>query len=156
MSGMVRRFAVGARAGRGRSLGRWGCLAILLLCIVWVAFNPPGRFGFCRFGLTVYSGIPFPAVDVVVYANGLPGLRGTKAHFVSAEEFDRLIGPQAESWPEVVVIGTGYEGRVRVDESILARAKPAVEVLPTPQAIRRFNQLRAAGKRVAAIIHSTC
>jgi len=134
-----------------------GCLVVVfLLCIVWVVFNPPGRFGYCRFGLTVYSGVPFPLVDMVVYASGLPGIRGSKAHWVSAEEFDRLIGPLADAWPDVVIIGTGYEGRVQVEESILTRAGPAVEALPTPQALRRFNELRAAGRQVAAIIHSTC
>lgn len=135
-----------------------GCLAVVVvLGVVWVAFNPPGRFGFCRFGPTVYSGIPFPAVDVVVHANGLPGIRGSKAHWVSVEEFDRLIGPRADAWPDVVVIGTGYEGRVQVEGGILIRgAGPGVELLPTPQAVWRYNELRAAGKRVAAIIHSTC
>lgn len=134
------------------------CLAVVVvLGAVWVAFNPPGRFGYHRFGLTVYSGIPFPAVDVVVYANGLPGIRGGKAHWISVEEFDRLVGPRADDYPDVVIIGTGYEGRVQVERDILIRsAGPPVEILPTPQAIRRFNELRAAGKRVAAIIHSTC
>jgi hypothetical protein len=133
------------------------CLAVVVvLGAIWVAFNPPGRFGYHRFGLIVYSGIPFPAVDVVVHANGLPRIRGSKAHRVSAEEMERLIGSRAEAWPDVVIIGTGYEDRVQVDGGILTRAGPVVEVLPTPQAIRRFNELRAAGKRVAAIIHSTC
>ncbi len=129
----------------------------MVLGAVWVAFNPPGRFGYHRFGLTVYSGIPFPAVDVVVHANGLPGIRGSKDHRVSVEEFDRLIGHRASDYPDVVVIGTGYEGQVQVAGEILTRgAGPVVELLPTPQAIRRFDELRAAGKRVAAIIHSTC
>jgi len=144
----------------GQKMKRWrfGCLAlVILLGIAWLGFNPPGRFGYHRFGLTVYSGIPFPAVDVVVYANGLPGIRGSKAHWVSAEEFDQLIGPQVGDYPDVVIIGTGYEGQVQVDGGILIRGYgPIVEVLPTPQAVRRFNELRAAGKRVAAIIHSTC
>ena len=127
-----------------------------LVITVWVWQNPIGRFGYHRFGLTVYSGIPFPGADIVVHANGLPGIRSSKAHQVSAEEFDRLIGPRAEAWPDVVIIGTGSEDRVQVEGGILTRAGPAVEVLPTPQAIHRFNELRAAGKRVAAIIHSTC
>jgi len=33
---------------------------------------------------------------------------------------------------------------------------PAIVILPTPQAVRRYNELRDKGKRVAAIIHSTC
>ena len=93
---------------------------------------------------------------MVVYANGLPGIRASKAHWVSSEEFDRLIGPQPDAWPDVVVIGTGYEGLVQVEGSILTGGGPAVEILPTPQAIRRHNELRTAGKQVAAIIHSTC
>ena len=136
----------------------FGCLTVLVACIAtWMAFNPPGHFDYHCFGLTVYSGIPFPVVDLVVYANGLPGIRSSKEHWVSVEEFNQLISHQASDYPEVVIIGTGYEGRVQVDERILARGeRPIVETLPTPQAVRRFNELRAAGKRVAAIIHSTC
>jgi len=96
-------------------------------------------------------------VDVVVQANGLPNIRDSNAHWVSAGEFDRLIGPRANIWPDVVIIGTGYQGQVQVEESILnQKTGPAVEVLPTPQVVRRFNELRVAGRRVAAIIHSTC
>jgi len=43
----------------------------MVLITAWVGFNPIGRFGFCRFGLLVYSAIPFPAVDLVVHANGV-------------------------------------------------------------------------------------
>ena len=79
------------------------CLAVVVvLGTVWVAFNPPGRFGLCRFGLTVYSGIPFPAVDVVVHANGLPGVVATyqivkrlprelKGQLPSPEEIAKLL-----------------------------------------------------------------
>jgi len=134
------------------------CLGVVVvLGTVWVAFNLPGLFGYHRFGLTVYSGIPFPRVDLVIHTNGLPGIRGSKAHWVSAEEFDQLIGARADDYPDVVIIGTGYEGQVQVEGGILTReADPIVELLPTPQAICRFNELRAAGKRVVAIIHSTC
>jgi len=58
-----------------------------------------------------------------------------------------------------VIIGTGYEGKVQLDPHLLIRSDlplHRVEILPTSQAIRRFNELRAAGKRVVAIIHSTC
>jgi len=94
---------------------------------------------------------------MVVQANGLPGIRGSKAHWVFAEEFDQLIGPRADACPEMVIIGTGYEGQVQVEGRILIRmASPIVEILPTPQATRSFNELHAASKRVVTIIHSTC
>ena len=122
----------------------------VVLITAWVGFNPIGRFGFCRFGLLVYSAIPFPAADLVIHANGLPALRGSKAHFVGFAEIEGLL----EEEPDVLIIGTGYDNMVQVEEEIAAM--PNIEILPTPQAVRRYNELRGEGKRVAAIIHSTC
>jgi hypothetical protein len=123
---------------------------IVILITAWIGFNPIGRFGFCRFGLLVYSAIPFPAVDLVIHANGLPALRGSKEHFVAFTEIEGLL----KEVPDVLIIGTGYDNLVQVEEEVAALSD--VEILPTPQAVRRFNELRGEGKRVAAVIHSTC
>jgi len=123
---------------------------VVVLITAWVGFNPIGRFGFCRFGLLVYSAIPFPAVDLVIHANGWPSLRGSKEHFVGFSEIEGLL----KEGPDVLIIGTGYNNLVQVEEGIAAM--PAIVILPTPQAVRRYNELRDKGKRVAAIIHSTC
>jgi len=125
---------------------------VIVLITAWVGFNPIGRFGFCRFGLLVYSAIPFPAVDLVIHANGLPAIRGSKAHFVGFAEIEPLLGER----PDVLIIGTGYDNMVQVEEGILAMCAVQVLPLPTPQAVRRYNELRGEGKRVAAIVHSTC
>ena len=53
-------------------------------------------------------------------------------------------------------IPPGYEGQVQVEGSLLTRDGLAVEVPPTSQAVRRFNELRSADKRVTAVIRSTC
>ena len=127
-------------------------VVVIVLITTWVGFNPIGRFGFCRFGLLVYSAIPFPAVDLVIHANGLPALRGSKAHFVGFAEIEPLLRER----PDVLIIGTGYDNMVQVEEGILAMSAVQVLPLPTPQAVRRYNELRREGKRVAAIIHSTC
>ena len=123
---------------------------VIILITTWIGFNPIGRFGSCRFGLLVYSAIPFPAVDLVIHANGLPALRGSKAHFVAFAEIEGLL----EEKPDVLIIGTGYDNLVQVEDEIAAM--PNIEILPTPQAVRRYNELRSEGKRVAAVIHSTC
>ena len=123
---------------------------VIVLFTAWVGFNPIGRFGFCRFGLLVYSAIPFPAVDLVIHTNGFPAIRGGKAHFVALAEIEGLL----KEGPDVLIIGTGYDNLVQVEEEVAAM--PAVVILPTPQAVRRYNELRDEGKRVAAIIHSTC
>ena len=123
---------------------------VVVLIMAWIGFNPIGRFGLCRFGLVVYSAIPFPAVDLVIHANGFPSLRGSKEHFVAFAEIEGLL----EEDPDVLIIGTGYDNMVQVENEISAML--SIEILRTPQAVRRFNELRAEGKRVAAIIHSTC
>ena len=125
---------------------------VIVLITAWVGFNPIGRFGFCRFGLLVYSAIPFPGVDLVIHVNGLPSLRGSKAHFVGLAEIEPLLRER----PEVLIIGTGYDNMVQVEEQILALCSVQVLPLPTPEAVRRYNELKGEGKRVAAIIHSTC
>ena len=125
-------------------------IVVMVLIMAWVGFNPIGRFGFCRFGLLVYSAIPFPAVDVAIHANGWPSVRGSKAHFVALAEIEGLLKER----PDALIIGTGYDNLVQVEEEVAAM--PAVVILPTPQAVKRYNELRGEGKRVAAIIHSTC
>jgi len=125
---------------------------VIVLITAWVGFNPIGRFGFCRFGLLVYSAIPFPGVDLVIHVNGLPSLRGSKAHFVGLAEIEGLLRER----PKVLIIGTGYDNMVQVEEQILALCSVQVLPLPTPEAVRRYNELKGEGKRVAAIIHSTC
>lgn len=44
---------------------------------------------------------------------------------------------------------------VRVDEKIF-NSTVEVEILETSKAIKRFNELKDKGKKVTAIIHSTC
>jgi len=125
-------------------------IVVVVLTMAWLRLNPIGRFGFCSFGLLVYSAIPFPVVDLVIHANGVPAVRGSKAHFVGLAEIEGLL----KEGPDILIIGTGYNNMVRVGKEMTAMAN--VEVLPTPQAVRRYNELRVKGKRVAAIIHSTC
>jgi hypothetical protein len=59
--------------------------------------------------------------------------------------------------PERMVIGTGMDGRMHADpdtlEQLAARGV-AVEVLPTPMAVRRYRELDP--KRTAAALHLTC
>jgi hypothetical protein len=59
--------------------------------------------------------------------------------------------------PERLVIGTGMEGRMHADPDLLERLAArgvAVEVLPTPQAVRRYRELDP--HHTAAALHLTC
>lgn len=127
-------------------------ICIVLVCIaVWILINPIGKFGVHVFGFTVYSSIPFPYFDLKIHANGFPSIR-EKSHFVSLEEAVDLINEK----PDVLIIGIGYDEMVRVDERLLNSTGIDLEVSETPEAIKRFNEFKDKGKRVAAIMHSTC
>ncbi len=135
-----------------RAIVRW--IIIIMLILIWFSINPPLRFGVHCFGITVYSGVPFPVGDVTVYANGLAWFRSTKSREITNDEIRRLLGTKEDAFPDVIVIGTGYEGDVKVAGDVLIEFRIAIEAHETPEAIKRFNELRSQGKRVAAIIHS--
>lgn len=61
--------------------------------------------------------------------------------------------------PEVLVVGTGAYGVMKVPAAtcqLLEGHGTRVEVLPTAQAVERFNRLADEGVRVAAALHLTC
>lgn len=61
--------------------------------------------------------------------------------------------------PEVVIIGSGVSGVLRVQPQIreqFKKVKVELVVLTTPQAIEEYNSLVSMGKKVNALIHSTC
>jgi hypothetical protein len=68
------------------------------------------------------------------------------------------LGPVLDESPEVLVVGTGTDGNMRpapglVDE--LSKRGIEVEVLPTFDAVRRFNELLGV-RNAAAALHLTC
>ena len=61
--------------------------------------------------------------------------------------------------PEVLVVGTGTFGRVKVlTETEQALAEQGVELVarPTKAACKHYNELAAAGRHVVAALHLTC
>lgn len=76
-------------------------------------------------------------------------------HKVSADEISTVL----KSNPEVVVIGTGQFGCVKLlEEAARVAEANGVRVVKerTPVAIEKFNELVDEGKRIAAIVHVTC
>ncbi len=125
-------------------------ILVFVLIVIWFWLNPGKEFGFCIFGFTIYDRIPVPYFDLTVHANGGLSLREGKSHNISLDEANALLN----EGPEILIIGTGYNEFVKVDERISRLGN--VEVIPTPRAIRRFNELKKENKKIAAIIHTTC
>lgn len=63
------------------------------------------------------------------------------------------------SHPDVVVMGTGYAGRMRVEEDVRALLQDhhiTLIAARTEEAVREFNRLASEGSDVAAGFHLTC
>jgi hypothetical protein len=76
-------------------------------------------------------------------------------HVYAVEDFEDLLAAA----PEVVVLGTGYFGRVKVlDETLTALAEAGSEIVVerTGGAVEAFNRFAGEGRDVAAALHLTC
>ncbi|MEM2192350.1 MAG: MTH938/NDUFAF3 family protein [Candidatus Hadarchaeales archaeon] len=76
-------------------------------------------------------------------------------HEFTIDEFLMLL----EGEPEVVVVGTGQAGCVRVEDEVREEAKRRkVELfcLETPEALKVYNRAVAAKRKVAGAFHVTC
>ena len=60
---------------------------------------------------------------------------------------------------DCVVIGTGYDGLMRVDKEVIEEFRKRgreVYVLKTREAVDKYNELVSKGKKVLAFFHLTC
>lgn len=117
------------------------------------------KFDSTSFGEVTIDGVSYGDV-LVVGDRILPRNKGTlrrvfgTSHAVSDEEVKKLL----EGDPDVVIIGTGQSGVLRVEKAVEEKIKTAgVEliVLETPQAIRKFNEI-SRNRKINALIHTTC
>jgi hypothetical protein len=92
--------------------------------------------------------------DVIVSWNGEIKDRPSSHDFTNAEMDSILMND-----PDVVVIGTGHSGMVKVahDVDVSARLKGVeLVVKPTVQAMQEYNKFARLGKHVVAVLHATC
>jgi len=61
--------------------------------------------------------------------------------------------------PEILVVGMGLPGRMKVADELRERLAAGGTSLidePTPKAVATFNRLNKSGKKVAGAFHLTC
>ena len=97
------------------------------------------------------------ARDVILLGDDVigPWWREAGGHVYAASDFAELLAAA----PDVVVLGIGYFGRVKVlDETLAAFAEVGTEVIVerTGAAVERYNDLVSGGRNVAAALHLTC
>lgn len=77
------------------------------------------------------------------------------SHEIGDWEIEELLKQK----PEIMVIATGQSGAMKVDKEFIDEiTKKGIEVITdiTPKAIEIYNEKVKKGKRVNALIHTTC
>ncbi|MEW6741838.1 MAG: MTH938/NDUFAF3 family protein [Planctomycetota bacterium] len=115
-----------------------------------------------RFGCMRVEGMDHDQ-DLIVFAPGVKGpapsispnwWRAT-GHSLGPDDLQEV----AAAHPRRLIIGQGAYARMAVPEETskwLATLGIASEILPTEEAVRRYNELEASGERVVGCFHLTC
>ena len=106
-----------------------------------------------EFGNIVIDGVAFSDKDFFITNNNVEAVE--KSHNIGIKDFEQLLLRE----PHIVIISTGFGNMVKIDAKIHEYAKKSkVELytLPTPDAIKKYEELSKLGKNVIARIHVTC
>ena len=106
-----------------------------------------------KFGEITINGKPHDS-DMTVYWNGKMSYR-TKEHTIELGEFIKVL----KAGPEIVIIGTGEVGVVKLTQEVVQWAedkKVTIYTEKTPKAAEIFNAFAEQGKKVVGIFHVTC
>ena len=110
----------------------------------------------CSFGKMTIGGKEFTS-DLIIYKNGRikdNWWRG-QGHHLLPEDITTIL----DAGPELLVIGTGAMGLMKVSEALLNMCESHgidVKVSRTPSAVKQFNNAKKEGKIVSACFHLTC
>ena len=91
--------------------------------------------------------------DVIVYWDGEVRQRPSSHNFTRRELMDVMMKE-----PEIIVIGTGTAGLMKIDSDVQLKAQmEGIRIVADKSlnAVSEFNKL-TRNKRVAAVIHVTC
>jgi len=93
--------------------------------------------------------------DILLSAQGVSAWHEREGHSLKP----RMIRRALEMQPEVLIIGNGVNGALKVGKKAHKAAEEAgvrLVVLKTPDACREYNRLFREGKKVVLLAHGTC
>jgi hypothetical protein len=110
-----------------------------------------------KFGSIVIDGKTYRS-DVIIFPDKvLDGWWRREGHRLCVEDLREVLG--AEPKPEMIVVGTGNSGLMKVSHEVEETLRSSgIEFMaqPTEEACRAFNELLKSGRRVVAALHLTC
>lgn len=112
-----------------------------------------GKIEGYSFGRILVDGEELTADVILLPSRILPNWRRRDGHALVLEDLQDVL----DELPERLIVGTGADGRMRPDDSMideLAARGIEVETMPTADAVDRFTRLDS--RRTAAALHLTC
>ncbi|MBP8645694.1 MAG: hypothetical protein KBH99_06200 [Syntrophobacteraceae bacterium] len=108
-----------------------------------------------RFGSILIEGKSYHGDLKILEGRVLPDWWRKEGHRVTPEDITDILSAR----PEILVVGMGEPGRMRVSDTLralLAEADIQLVEEPTAKAVEIFNRLYREEKKVAAAFHLTC
>ncbi|MBC7130473.1 Mth938-like domain-containing protein [Candidatus Bathyarchaeota archaeon] len=109
------------------------------------------------FGVMIVYGKRYTRDLIILPDKIIDGWWRKEGHEICREDLKAILEHQPQ--PEVLVVGTGYSGLVKIladAESALKEHGIKLIAKPTGEAYKVFNELFKAGKNVAGAFHLTC
>lgn len=104
------------------------------------------------FGRIVIDGKTYKDDVILLEENVISPWWREKGHRVLEEDLDKVL----EHDPEILIIGTGSSGRMKVPSELPKSLDFEVEWHPTKRACERYNELFQKDKKIAGGFHLTC
>ncbi|HID09936.1 MAG TPA: hypothetical protein EYP17_01360 [Candidatus Latescibacteria bacterium] len=107
------------------------------------------------FGRVIVDGNSYTDDLIILPDRVRPNWWREEGHELRPSDLEEVL----EARPEVLIVGTGYYGRMQVTreaEECLRKAGIVLEAVGTQEACERFNKLAEEGRKVAAALHLTC
>ena len=106
------------------------------------------------FGKITIDGKSYP-FDVIIFPEAVdPSWLRKEGHFLHIDDLKNVVHTR----PEVIIIGTGYYGRMQVPDDVLVAIGThgmEVRIAKTPEAVDLFNEI-SSRKKTVACLHLTC
>lgn len=107
-----------------------------------------------EFGSYIIDGKKYE-YDIKLINNKVKIWHGRINHYIFVKDVEDLIAFN----PELIIIGTGFYGKVRVKDEVVKFAEDKgieLVILPTKEACNAYNKALEEGKNVCGIFHGTC
>lgn len=108
-----------------------------------------------EFGRAVVNGREHRADLIILPGRVIPDWWRLEGHHLAPEDLRDIV----TAAPRYLIVGAGAYGAVDVPEETVLYLEShgvIVEIYDTARAVKRYNDLAAAGEAVAAALHLTC